>query len=150
MATAQDTSSQINKLVEPLVDSLSSLVLESIGGALKDVVAHGQRLGEATQNLMNFTEQVAISSGDNELTEEIVHSINFLAEQIDTFVAAFSALVQNRQDPERIKSFSRAAESVGDAVHTLVTIADETSQKRMVALTRSVLALLCFSSPHSR
>jgi len=131
-----DTSTQLNKLIEPLVDSLSTLVLESIGGALKDVVAHGQRLAEATQNMMTFAEQVAISSGDNELTEEIVHSINFLADQIDSFVTAFSVLVQNRQDPDRIKAFSHAAELVGDAVQNLVTIADETSQKRMVSLTK--------------
>lgn len=136
MASTEGTSTQINKLVEPLVDSLSSLVLEAIGGSMKEVSAHCAKMVEATTNLINIAQQVAINSGDEELTTEIIHSINFIADQIDGFVTSFVALSRNTQNPDFISAFSKAAEAVGDAVNNLVSVADETSQKRMVALTR--------------
>jgi hypothetical protein len=129
-------SQQVNRAVEPLVDALSSLVLECIGGSMKDVSQHAVKLADSTNVLITIAQKVALAESDEELTTEIINSINFIADQIELLVSAFSSLLSNRTDPTAIKNFATAAQNVGDAINTLVVASDETSQKRMTSLVR--------------
>ena len=126
----------LNNIVSPLVDSLSLLVLECVGGSLKDVTTHCMTLASNTQALVDQAQKVALATDDNEVVSEIINSINIIADQIGELVGSFQALIQNRTDPTLVKNFSTTAQNVADAISGLVNATDETSQKRLIGLVR--------------
>jgi hypothetical protein len=126
----------LNGIVNPLVDSLSLLVLECVGGSLKDVTTHCVALAGHTQALVDQAQKVAMNTDDTEVVNEIINSINVIADHIGSLVEAFTALVSNRTDPSLVKNFSIAAQNVADAINNLVNATDETSQKRLIGLVR--------------
>jgi len=128
--------SALNNIVSPLVDSLSLLVLECVGGSLKDVTTHCMALATNTQALVDQAQKVALATDDNEVVNEIINSINIIADQIGELVGSFQALISNRTDPTLVKAFSTTAQSVADAISALVNATDETSQKRLIGLVR--------------
>jgi hypothetical protein len=129
----------LNAIVNPLVDALSLLVLECVGGSLKDVTTHCMALATQTQALVNEAQKVAMSSDDTEVVNEIINSINIIADQIGSLVESFQALITNRTDPSLVKNFSSTAQNVADAISSLVNATDETSQKRLIALVRRAI-----------
>lgn len=131
--------SEVKEIVEPLVDALTHLIVECISGRMKDVTTHCMKLATSTQSLVDLSQQVALKSDDSELTNEIINSINFIADQIEGLVLAFTTLIQNRDDPDSVTKFSNASQNVADAINNLVLVTDDTSPKRMVALIRYVL-----------
>lgn len=128
----------LNNIVNPLVDSLSLLVLECVGGSLKDVTTHCVSLASNTQALVDQAQKVAMSTDDTEVVNEIINSINIIADQIGSLVESFQALITNRTDPTLVKNFSHTAQNVADAISSLVNATDETSQKRLIGLVRYV------------
>jgi hypothetical protein len=131
----------LNNIVSPLVDSLSLLVLECVGGSLKDVTTHCVALAGHTQALVDQAQKVAMATDDTEVVNEIINSINIIADQIGGLVEAFQALISNRTDPTLVKNFSTTAQNVADAISSLVNATDETSQKRLIGLVRYVSSL---------
>lgn len=128
--------STLNNIVSPLVDSLSLLVLECVGGSLKDVTTHCMALASNTQALVDQAQKVAMATDDNEVVNEIINSINIIADQIGELVGSFQQLLTNRTDPGLVKNFSTTAQNVADAINGLVNVTDETSQKRLIGLVR--------------
>lgn len=135
---AESTSKQINTIVEPLVDSLSALVLETITGSLANIGKISDALGKATNDLLLITQRVALTANDEELTNEVINAVNIIGDNIEKLVGSFAATVQNRSDAAAAKGFSDAAQLVGDSINNLVSTADETSSKRLLACVRSV------------
>lgn len=145
--------SSLNNIVNPLVDSLSLLVLESVGGSLKDVSTHCIALATHTQSLVQGSQKVANETDDPEVVNEIIGNINIIADQIGALVESFTTLMKARSDPTVVSKFSKTAQNVADSINQLVTITDETSQKRMIGLVRygnkfyfwKVLYIPCFN-----
>lgn len=130
---------EIKAVVEPIVDSLTNLIIECVNGSMKDVTTHCMTLAKGTESLVGISQNVALSSDDNDLTNEIINSINFISDKIEALVLAFTTLIQNRGDPEVVSKFSIAAQNVADAINNLVIVTDETSQKRLTALIRKAV-----------
>lgn len=130
--------SSLGHIVSPLVDSLSLLVLECVGGSLKDVTTHCIALAGHTQTLVDQAQKVAMTTDDTEVVNEIINSINVIADHIGNLVQSFQLLVQDRSNPATVKSFSAAAQQVADSINNLVNATDETSQKRLIGLVRYV------------
>lgn len=139
--------SSLGHIVSPLVDSLSLLVLECVGGSLKDVTTHCISLAGHTQTLVDQAQKVAMTTDDTEVVNEIINSINVIADHIGNLVQSFQLLVQDRTNPATVKAFSAAAQQVADAINNLVNATDETSQKRLIGLVRYVLTCERSTSP---
>jgi len=133
------TSENINRVIEPLVDALSQLVLETFGGSIADVMPHCVKLANATSELVDVAQQVAISAEDEQIVVEITDIINHIASQIDNLVNNFTNFVQDRTNSNLAKAFAQSAKEVGEAINALVLATDETSQKRMTALVRKAV-----------
>lgn len=127
---------EVKDIVEPLVDSLTHLIVECVTGRMKDVTNHCMKLATSTQSLVDVSREVALKSDDHDLTNEIINSINFIADQIEGLVLSFTQLIQNRDDPEYVAKFSASAQNVADAINNLVLVTDDTSPKRMSSLIR--------------
>lgn len=143
------TMTSLQSIVSPLVDSLSLLVLECVGGSLKDVTTHCMNLASNTQALVDQAQKVAMSTDDPEVVNEIINSINIIADHIGHLVESFTTLVGNRTDPSLVKAFSAAAQNVADSINNLVNVTDETSQKRLIGLVRYVNLLEPLQRPSS-
>lgn len=128
----------LGQIVSPLVDSLSLLVLECVGGSLKDVTTHCVALAQHTQALVDQAQKVAMTTDDTEVVNEIINSINIIADHIGNLVQSFQQLVQDRSNPTTVKAFSVSAQHVADSISNLVDATDETSQKRLIGLVRYV------------
>jgi hypothetical protein len=133
------SSEEINKVIEPIVDALSQLVLETVGGSIADVMPHCIKLANSTTQLVEIAQQVALSAEDEQLTIEITDIINNLATQIDNLVNNFTYFVKDRTNTILAKNFAQSSKDVGEAINNLVLVADETSQKRMTALVRKAV-----------
>jgi predicted ATP-grasp superfamily ATP-dependent carboligase len=133
------TAEGLNHIVEPIVDSLSQLVLETVGGSLSEVMPHCLQLANSTSQLVDIAQNVAVSTEDEQLTSEIIDIINDLANRIDGLVTNFSSLVQDRTNTTLAKAFAQSSKDVGEAINNLVILSDETSQKRMTSLVRKAV-----------
>jgi hypothetical protein len=136
--STESTSKQINTILEPLVDSLSALVLETITGSLANIGQISSSLGKATNDLLMITQRVALTANDEDLTNEVVNAVNIIGDNIEKLVSSFASTVKNRADPAAARAFSDAAQLVGDSINNLVLTADETSSKRLLATVRFV------------
>jgi len=128
----------LSLVVEPLVDSISELVLLSVTGAFENVQGCCMDIAERTNKLVLIAQQVATSSTDYELQMEVANAINDIALTIEKLVTAFTAILAN-SNPSTQKDFAAAAKDVGDAINKLCAATDETSQRKILRAVKETI-----------
>jgi hypothetical protein len=138
--------------VEPLVDVLAQLVLDSVNDDIPGVQQHIQILANNTTSLVNTTKAIALKEDDDQLIEDVTNAIMELSNSIEILIQALMGLFQRRGDHSASEAFSDAITIVGDAIRYLVEVTDETSRHRMGQLIRLALLKLkeLYENYHTR
>jgi len=121
----------LSKVVEPLVDSISELVLSTVTGSFSNVQSCCMDIADRTNKLVLIAQQVATSSTDVDMQVEIANSINDIASTIERLVKSFTAVLQS-SNPETQHDFAAAAKDVGDSINKLCMSTDQTSQRKVM------------------
>lgn len=137
MSSTGDIESRLNEpqeelytVVEPLVDSVSELVLAAVTKQFGNVQGLCQDISERTTVLVTVAQQVATSSTDIDVQMEVAGSINEIAETIEALVVTFTALLSN-SNPATQEQFALAAKNVGDAINRVCQSTDQTSERKI-------------------
>lgn len=126
-------------VVEPLVDSISELVLSAVTGAFENVQACCMDIAQRTNQLVLIAQQVATSSTDVDLQMEVANAINGVAGAIEKLVTSFTQLLMN-SNAKTQQDFAGAAKEVGDAINKLCSATDQTSQAKIMAAVKEARA----------
>eukprot|EP01129_Flabellula_baltica_P014619 TRINITY_DN7047_c0_g1_i1.p1 TRINITY_DN7047_c0_g1~~TRINITY_DN7047_c0_g1_i1.p1 ORF type:complete len:739 (+),score=205.31 TRINITY_DN7047_c0_g1_i1:17-2233(+) len=129
--------------VEPLVDVLSQLVLDSVAEDLVALQDHIHVLAANTTSLVETAKNAALKEDDNSMIEDVTGAISGLSSSIEGLITALVKLFEVRGgDPSVSELFSNAITKVGDAIKNLVEVSDETSRHRMSQLIRVAIMKL--------
>eukprot|EP01114_Cavostelium_apophysatum_P003519 TRINITY_DN1345_c0_g1_i2.p1 TRINITY_DN1345_c0_g1~~TRINITY_DN1345_c0_g1_i2.p1 ORF type:complete len:784 (+),score=242.09 TRINITY_DN1345_c0_g1_i2:136-2487(+) len=135
----QKRQEDLSLVVEPLVDSISELVLSSVTGAFENVQKHCMDIADRTNKLVLIAQQVATSSTDVDLQMEVANAINDVAASIEKLVISFTEILAD-SNPKTQEGFAAAAKEVGEAINKLCAATDETSQRKIIAAVRDAVA----------
>jgi len=93
-----DSSSDISFVVEPLIDSVSDLVLSAVTSNFQNVHEICQSIADRTNRLVKIAHEAAVSSTDNETQQEVAGAINQLASAIELLVVSFTEILANNNE----------------------------------------------------
>lgn len=126
-------------VVEPLVDSISELVLSSVTGAFENVQGCCMDISDRTNKLVLIAQQVATSSTDVNLQNEVANCISDIAASIEKLVTSFVDLLSSNA-PHTQQAFAAAAREVGEAINKLCSATDQTSQQKIMDAVKAAVA----------
>jgi hypothetical protein len=134
----QQKQEDLSLVVEPLVDSISELVLSTITGAYENVQAACMDISDRTNKLVLIAQQVATASTDVELQMEVANAIGDIAASIENLVVSFTNLLSS-SNPKTQEAFAKAAKEVGDSINKLCNATDQTSQHRIISAVKEAI-----------
>lgn len=137
MATSVFTT-DIGAFVEPLVDSVSQLVMSSIQGNMDDVIPCCTQISMFTIKLIHLGKDAADSVDDRDHALRIVDSIERITAKIETLVTSFERLCETRGNDEKI-AFGEAAKDIGEAIDQLVVNTDKSGEVQMGAVGKQAI-----------
>ncbi len=143
----------LSLVVEPLVDSMSELVLCGVTGTFEKVEQVCMNIAERAQKLVVqntcskiipislsqvIATQVAQSSPDEQLQMEVANALGEVALSIESLVISFNSLLIS-SNPTTQEGFAAAAKRVGEAINKLVVATDQTSASKVMHAVRDCL-----------
>jgi hypothetical protein len=143
----------LSLVVEPLVDSMSELVLCGVTGTFEKVEQVCMNIAERAQKLVVIiflqiyffhkfhqviATQVAQTSPDEQLQMEVANSLGEVALSIESLVISFNSLLIS-SNPTTQEGFAAAAKRVGEAINKLVVATDQTSASKVMHAVRDCL-----------
>lgn len=159
---SQSVSGVINSCVDPVVDSLSQLVMDCISGDVTDehLELHQSQLALSLQvcpfifvhhctnlfdqNLATTAQAAARSlvANDMELVADLTNGIKKINAAVVTFCNGFQGYIESPDSLEHHQFFTTAGKEVAEALHNLVQVVDDTSELRVKRVTdRTTMAL---------
>jgi hypothetical protein len=126
-------------VVEPLVDSISELVVSAVTGDFSNVSKTCGDIAIRTNKLVINAQSMAASSNNVELQIAVANAINDVAEGVDKLVTRFNTIITNNSGRAQ-EEFAAAAKEIGEAINKLCSATDETSEAKIMNAVKLCIA----------